>query len=240
MPCGQIGAEFCEAPHARGKSLPRLSAHWRMIRSAHFGASPRYRTTRRKLEAFTLARDLHEAHPMNLMTGIRRIAMPLVAGALLCPMPGYADAEVQSLDAIRAAAQAYVREKIPKQEPGAVEITVGSLDARLRLAACGEPLRSALPAGATFRARMTVAVSCASGAVWTVYVPVTVETKSSVLVLRHAAARGARLAAADIEVQVRTVEGAGASYLSQVSELSGRTLKRPLAAGASLTADAFV
>jgi flagella basal body P-ring formation protein FlgA len=176
---------------------------------------------------------------MKLMTGIRRIG-PLVAAALLCPMPGYAETQVQSLDAIRAVAQDYVRAKIPKQEPGVVEISVGSLDPRLRLARCADPLHAALPPGATFRARMTVAVSCAGGATWTVYVPVTVETKSSVLVLRHAAARGARLAEADIEVQVRAVAGTGESYLSQISELSGRTLKRPLAAGAALTADAFL
>jgi flagella basal body P-ring formation protein FlgA len=87
---------------------------------------------------------------------------------------------------------------------------------------------------------MTVAVSCASPTTWTVYVPVNIETQISVLVLRHAAGRGSRLTADDVEVQSRTVTGAGDDYLTEPAELAGRTLKRPLGAGAAVTADAMV
>jgi flagella basal body P-ring formation protein FlgA len=120
-----------------------------------------------------------------------------------------------------------------------VQVTVGTLDSRLRLAPCATPLKVGLPAGATFRARMTVAVSCPSGSSWTIFVPVSIETKSSVLVLKHAAGRGARIAEQDVEVQTRMVSGPGDDYLTDVAELSGRTLKRPLGAGAALTADAM-
>jgi flagella basal body P-ring formation protein FlgA len=69
---------------------------------------------------------------------------------------------------------------------------------------------------------------------------VNIETQTSVLVLRHAAARGARLTADDVEVQTRTISGAGDDYLTEVAELSGRTLKRSLGAGAAVTADSMV
>jgi flagellar basal body P-ring formation protein FlgA len=98
-------------------------------------------------------------------------------------------------------------------------------------------LKVTLPPGSTFRARMTVAVSCRSASNWTVYVPVTVDTQTQVLVLRRAAGRGERLTAADVESQTRMISGTGDSYLTDPKELSGRTTKRPLGAGTALTAD---
>jgi flagella basal body P-ring formation protein FlgA len=151
-----------------------------------------------------------------------------------------ANAEMQSLDSIRAAAQTFVQERVPSQKPGSVHVNVGALDSRLRLASCDAPLKTSLPVGATFRARMTVAVSCAAGATWTVYVPVSIETQTAVLVLKRAAGRGTRLTAEDIEIQNRLVSGPGDDYLTDIAELSGRSLKRPLGAGAALTADAMV
>jgi flagella basal body P-ring formation protein FlgA len=173
---------------------------------------------------------------MNLATTIRHTAL---IATCLASSTVFAQSAAQSLDAIRSAAQGYVKEHVPSKESGDVVVTVGTLDSRLRLAACGAPLDVSLPAGATFRARMTLAVSCAAGSNWTVFVPVSVETKSSVLVLKHALARGARITEQDVEVQTRMVSGSGDSYLTEVAELSGRTLKRPLGAGAALTADAM-
>jgi len=154
--------------------------------------------------------------------------------------PAFAQEAIQSLEAVRGAAQDFVLKQVPSQKPGSVQVNVGALDSRLRLAACEQPLKAALPTNATFRARMTVAVSCAGPTTWTVYVPVNIETQISVLVLRHAAGRGARLTADDVEVQSRTVTGAGDDYLTEPAELAGRTLKRPLGAGAAVTADAMV
>jgi flagella basal body P-ring formation protein FlgA len=172
---------------------------------------------------------------MNRVSTFRRL-VPLLT---LLSTPAFAQ-EIQPLDAIQATAQSYVLKQVPSQKPGSVQVNVGALDQRLRLAACATPLKAALPTGATFRARMTVAVHCAGPTTWTVYVPVNIETQTSVLVLRHAAARGARLTADDVEVQTRTISGAGDDYLTEVAELSGRTLKRSLGAGAAVTADSMV
>jgi flagellar basal body P-ring formation protein FlgA len=174
---------------------------------------------------------------MNTVSRIRR-AVPCIALGAIGTF-AYADTEVQPLDTIRAAAQEYVKQHVPNQRPGSVQVTVGALDSRLRLAACATPLKVALPSGATFRARMTLAVSCPAATSWTVYVPVSVETQTSVLVLRHAAGRGMRLTAQDVEVQTRMVSGSADDYLTDIAELSGRTLKRPLGAGAAVTADAM-
>jgi flagella basal body P-ring formation protein FlgA len=172
------------------------------------------------------------------VSGIRRA---LLAATLVMAAPFVlAQEAVQSLDEIRAKAQAFVRNHLPKGAPGATQVSVGALDPRLRLARCDSELTAALPAGATFRARMTIAVSCPEGNVWTIYVPVTIETRAKVLVLRGPAARGARLGAADVEVQERVVAGPGDSFLTDVAQLDGHTLKRSLATGTALTADVLI
>jgi flagellar basal body P-ring formation protein FlgA len=176
---------------------------------------------------------------MKKVSGIWRdvlfVTLVMSAPAFVC-----AQQAVQSLEEIRAAAQSFVRDRLPKAEPGKTQVSVGALDPRLRLAPCAKELVATLPAGAVFRERMTVGVSCPEGNVWTIYVPVTIETRASVLVLRKPAARGARITAADVEVQERVVGGSGDSYLTEVAQLERHTLKRPLGVGAPLTVDALI
>jgi flagella basal body P-ring formation protein FlgA len=176
---------------------------------------------------------------MKRVPTIRRVLPWLAALAFSTAAFAQTDPSIQSLDAIRTTAQTFVTERVPKQSSRTVSVNVGALDSRLRLAPCAEPLRAALPAGATFRDRMTIGVSCTGPSSWTVYVPISIETQAPVLVLRRAAGRGERLGAGDVEIQTRLVQGTGDSYLTDVEQLSGRTLKRPLGAGAALTVDAM-
>jgi flagella basal body P-ring formation protein FlgA len=171
---------------------------------------------------------------MNHTTKFRRAAVwaVLSVGA----HAAFADDATQSIDSIRKTAQVFVQSRVPGQ-PNTVQVSVGTLDPRLRLAQCSEPLQASLPAGAVFKERVTVAVTCPGANRWTVYVPVTIATNVTTLILRHAAARGARLTAEDVEVQVRDLPGTSAGYLTDVSQLKGRTLRRTLSPGSALTVD---
>lgn len=145
---------------------------------------------------------------------------------------------MESVAHIEAAAHSYVQSLLP---PGGADtqITVQPLDPRLRLAQCGSALTAQLPAGANLGARATVAVTCAGPTHWSVYVPVLVESRISVLVLRHAVARDTRLSAEDVTLEMRRTAGTATAYLASVGELSGRTVRRPLAIGTALTVEMF-
>jgi len=146
---------------------------------------------------------------------------------------------VESLDTIRSTAQAYVKSLIPPSAGESI-VTVGQLDGRLRLAHCpSKQLSASMPAGMALQARSTVGVTCAGSVHWTIYVPVTVESKINVLVLTRAVNRDARLTAADVTVETRRTAGPGNAYLTAAAELSGRTVRRPLAAGTTLSVDMF-
>lgn len=145
---------------------------------------------------------------------------------------------VQSVASIEAAAHSYVASLL---SPGGAEtqITVQPIDPRLRLAQCGSALSAQLPAGSNLTARATVAVTCAGPTHWSVYVPVTVESRITVLVLRHAVAREARLSADDVTLETRRTAGTATAYLASVAELTGRTVRRPLSIGTALTVEMF-
>lgn len=146
---------------------------------------------------------------------------------------------VQSLKSVRTAAEGFVRSQMPAGAQGMV-ITAAELDSRLRLAQCSQALHAALVSGAQLGARMAVGVSCGHGAMWTVYVPVTVESEIPALVLRVPAPRGTHLKLSDVATEKRRVTGLAVGYVTDVDALARNTLIRPLAAGAVLTTDALL
>ena len=149
------------------------------------------------------------------------------------------NAQEDPLLAIRNTAHAYVKSLIPASA-GETTITVAQLDNRLHLAPCAaKDLTAALPAGASIQARTTVGVSCSGPVTWRVFVPVMIESKIDVLVLSHAVNRDARLTAVDVTVETRKTAGPGNAYLTKPAELAGRIVRRPLAAGTTLSVDMF-
>ncbi len=145
---------------------------------------------------------------------------------------------VESPEAIRAAAEAFVRSQLP-HDASVAGVTAGSLDSRLRLVHCTGGLHAQLAQGATLQARSMVGVACGGPTHWTVYVPVTVESRISVLILKHPVARDTRLTAEDVTVETRKVNGAATAFLTDPSELRGRVVRRPLPVGTTLDVDMF-
>lgn len=145
---------------------------------------------------------------------------------------------VQSTDELRQWAQTFLTERLRATDGSNVvtHATAGALDARLRLQRCTVPLQGIMPTTVQASAKITIGVRCTSP-VWTVYVPMTVETELNVLVMRAAAARNSSLTAADVEVQQRRVPGVATGYLTSIEQLNGRHLKMPVSPGTALSTD---
>jgi flagella basal body P-ring formation protein FlgA len=151
---------------------------------------------------------------------------------------GNGAATVEAIATIEKAARSYVESLLP---PGSTDsqVTVLPIDSRLRLAQCGSALAAQLPPGTNVTARATVDVSCAGPVHWSVYVPVVIESRIAVLVLKHAVARQSRLTADDVTLESRRMAGTVTAYLGSVSELAGRTVRRPLPLGTALSVEMF-
>jgi len=177
---------------------------------------------------------------------IFRRCIPCAALCSAMLAPGSAGAQpaggagIEPIAAVAAAAEGEVRVQL-LDVTYATHVHAAALDPRLRLAHCPAPLAAALPAHTELGARVVVKVSCsAPGIPWAVYVPVSVESDLSVLVLRESALRGARLEPGQVTAQTRRVAGLAVGYVTDFSQLAHRTLVRPLPAGTALTADALL
>jgi flagellar basal body P-ring formation protein FlgA len=148
------------------------------------------------------------------------------------------ETRTEPTDAIRAAAESFVKSQLPP-DASVASITAGTLDPRLRLVRCAGGMHGQMPAGAQLLARTMVGVACGGPVHWTVYVPVTVESRISVLVLKHPVSRDARLTSEDVTVESRKVTGLATAFLNDVSDLQARTTGRPLPMGTTLTMDMF-
>jgi len=160
-----------------------------------------------------------------------RAAVVLAFVLVLGPCAAGADAGV-------AAAPAYgeqVRELAlaGSRRAGAtrVEVEVGALDPRLRLAPC-ERVEPYLPPGARLWGRTRVGLRCTLGPKrWNVYLPVTVRVYGTALVAAAPLPAGAVVGAADLRTGEVDLAAAPAPVLAEPARVVGRTLARALAAG---------
>lgn len=163
----------------------------------------------------------------------------LLAMLMLLVASGVAQAQIQRLESIQAAAEKEVRGLLP-QGKATYHVSAARLDPRLRLAQCASALEAFMPNNSAPAAKVTVGVRCTAPTQWTIYVPVVTEIDAQILVLRRALARQATVAADDVELQTRRLPGTASQFISDVADLRGRHLKRSVAAGTPLTADVLV
>lgn len=188
-----------------------------------------------------LRRRLLECHRQSghkHATTTLALSLMLAPLAMVCTLPADAAAQTgtyQSLASIRASAEAYVREHQPWQDYP-TEISSTTLDSRLLLPDCGQPLDAAMATGSTIRQRSTVLVSCNSAAAtWKIYVPVTTHAYADVLVMARAVASNARLSAADVKPLRQDIASLDEGYISRIDEVDGLRTRLSLSQGTILT-----
>jgi flagella basal body P-ring formation protein FlgA len=155
---------------------------------------------------------------------------------LLLPL-GAASAALD--DALAARVQALAREAARQAAPDwRVEVRVGTLDARLRLAPCTS-IEPYLPAGTRLWGPARIGLRCNDAGVrWNVFLPVTVDVFGPGLVANGALAAGAVITSADLRPGTVNLSAAPSPVLASPDLAVGRMLARPLAAGDALrTAD---
>ena len=120
--------------------------------------------------------------------------------------------------------------------PGAprIEVLVGQLDPRLRLAPC-QRIEPYLPEGTRPWGKSRIGLRCTQGSVkWNVYLPITVKVYGRALVASNAIAAGSVIGAADVaQAEVDLAEDSSAP-LVEAERVVGRTAARALKAGQSL------
>lgn len=155
------------------------------------------------------------------------------------PVPA-AQIEAQVLDLTRQVAQRVSRgSSASAANPASpsvnrLEVSLGSADARLRLAPC-DKVQAYVPDGVNLWGRSRVGLRCEQGAVhWNVYVPVTVRVFGAGVVPAVNLPLGARIEAADLRVAEVDLAAEGSPAILSVDEAAGRLVARSVQAGQSL------
>ncbi len=116
-----------------------------------------------------------------------------------------------------------------------LEIEVGKLDPRLRLAHC-EHIEPYLPTGTRLWGRTRIGLRCTRGVTpWNVYLPLTVNVFGPGITSAAALPAGAVLTAADLQTAEVNLAERGAAIV-RLDDAVGRTLARPLTPGQSVRA----
>lgn len=115
-----------------------------------------------------------------------------------------------------------------------VEVVMGSLDARLKLAPCNQ-VEPHLPPGTRPWGRSRIGLRCVDGPTrWNVYVPVTVKAWGPGWVLKRAVAAGDTLTQEDAEIAEIDWAEQRASVLALPARWVGQLAAHPLTAGMAL------
>jgi flagella basal body P-ring formation protein FlgA len=168
---------------------------------------------------FRPARILHRRQRLMLQTAR---ALGLLAGCL---------ATASMAQAPNDPVREFVHRSLPASSSGVrVEVAVGQLDPRLRLAPCNRVEPYLLP-GTRLWGRTSVGVKCIDGAQWSVSLPVTVSVFGTAVVAAEPLAAGSSAALAPVRVEEAELSRDPGTPLTDPAQLEGRSLIRPIPAG---------
>ena len=114
-----------------------------------------------------------------------------------------------------------------------VEVEVGALDPRLKLAPCAR-ITPYLPAGTRLWGRAQVGLRCTDGARWSVFLPVTVKVFAQALTVNQQLAHGTVLSAAHLQLLEVDIAAEPSPVIVQAQAAVGRPLARALKPGQAL------
>ena len=179
---------------------------------------------------------------------VSKVALPSLLFVGLCslPMASYglqqADLDLSKLleQGVRAQLQSDAARALgPGAKPASklkVEVSIGALDPRLQLAPC-QRIEPFVPPGVRLIGRTVMGVRCLEGAQWSVTVPITVRVTGPAWVANGALAAGTLVSQSDFSLETLELSRESGQAMSELAQLTGRVLTRPLAPGQILRAE---
>jgi flagella basal body P-ring formation protein FlgA len=167
----------------------------------------------------------------------------LALAGVVCVMAVQAQPQAETLDqaAVVARAQNWLDSAINQRDQNALplrmEVTVGELDRKLRLAACQE-VEPYLPPGTRLWGKTRLGLRCLRGDVkWNVFLPVTVKAFGPAWAIKAGASQGSVLSEADaMQVEADWAE-LNSPVVANLSDWVGQTAARTLSTGQVIRQD---
>jgi len=154
----------------------------------------------------------------------------LLLGLGLAPA-GHADAERHDLELLRESVREFLQEHYKQPGVARVEVEVGRLDQRLRLAHCAEPLTMSFNDPERAGGSLTVHTRCTDIAAWALYVPAQVSVYRPVATASRNLDRGHRVTESDVTMELKNTGRLRQGFVTGADNLLDMELRRPLREG---------
>ena len=170
----------------------------------------------------------------HLRPVLRVAAIVIAVGAVVVPQ-ARAQAVAEPAADLGGLTQRWLDDALARNQPEGMplrmEVSVGTLDSRLRLAPCAR-VEPYLPAGSRLWGRTRLGLRCVEGATaWNVFLPVTVKAFGPAWVLNNNVAPGVALTAADATEAEVDWAAEAAPVLANPDQWVGLVASRQLMAG---------
>jgi len=142
--------------------------------------------------------------------------------------------------AIRAAVENHMQGYVSEMKNTGIsrlEYTITALDNRLAFPDCPGPLTIERDSQQGSSNRLTLKVGCSEGAVWSIYVPVALNSYREVVVALQPLQRGSAISLGQLQLKEMDISMLHSQYFTSTDALNGKLVRRPVREGAVITAD---
>jgi flagella basal body P-ring formation protein FlgA len=159
-----------------------------------------------------------------------------LALAALLALPAHAGETPQLREAVNKFMVAHVEKLKTRLGPKTrVEYSIGSLDNRLTVPVCNQPLAIETRDTPQPNTRLNLQVSCQHDNNWSIYLPVELAIYRPAVVAVNALTHGDTIGPADVRLVEVNVSQINGQYLASLDDAIGKDVKRSITAGAAIS-----
>lgn len=141
---------------------------------------------------------------------------------------------IESVEEIRLAAKKFLEEKQVSADKENIEVTIGNIDNRVRLAKCDKPLQVFLAQAGRTRGKTTVGIRCDGHRNWKVYVSANVVERQAAWVVNRNISAGELIMTSDLVKTKITVSDIRKVPMTDIKQLVNASPKRAMRAGSPI------
>lgn len=125
----------------------------------------------------------------------------------------------------------YIYSGVQVSEDESMEINIGHIDPRLKLAKCTIPLELVAKGNQGISGSRMASVACNGVKPWRIYIPVSVKVSKPVVVVANTIAKGQVITAADLKLANRNIMSLNNGYFLQPEEIIGKMARHNISTG---------
>jgi len=142
-------------------------------------------------------------------------------------------------DDIQATVQSFLDTQLNTLPDVKIKTQINSLDTRLKLSFCHQPLKAFVNNNRQFQSRLSVGIKCEGKKPWSLYVPVKIQRFANVFISAHSIAKGDRIGDTDIQAVSRDITRLRGQYLKTRQNIVGKIAKRSIRLGSTFKPNAL-